>query len=227
MARSVSIIDYKVQQAEFFLGKLEECGYEFFPAQCYADAFVSACRSVTFSLQAVCQEITGFESWYGDEQRRIKADKLCAFFNNYRTASVHVGCTPVLAGAGSRGESHYFFMPTHDIPEVPEADVLTACRNYFTSIVGLVFRLYARFPTDLDDRWHYTKEHYDSKGLAIEDASESLGFPRTWATLDGSEVDLLHKWRTLRSTSTVGPQIQEIFHKYLNQVVEGPDDAKP
>lgn len=227
MARSVSIIDYKVQQAEFFLGKLEECGYEFFPAQCYADAFVSACRSVTFSVQAVCQEIEGFESWYGDEQRRMKADKLCAFFNNYRTSSVHVGCTPVLAGAGSRGESHYFFMPTHDIPEVPEADVVTACRDYFTSIVGLVFRLYARFPTDLDDRWHYTEKHFSSRGQSVEDAEEALGYPRGWTRLVGSETEIAERWKALRSFCTIGLQIQEIFHKYLNQVVEGPDDAKP
>jgi hypothetical protein len=227
MARSVSIIDYKVQQAEFFLSKLEECGYEFFSAQCYADAFVSACRSITFSVQAVCQVVTGFESWYAEEQQRMKSDKLYAFFNNYRTASVHVGCTPVLAGAGSRGESHYFFMPTQDIPQVPEVEVVTACRNYFTSVVGLVFRLYIRFPTELDDRWHYTKEHFDSKGLAIEDAFESLGFPRTWATLNSSELDLPNKWRVLRSTNAVGPQIQDIFQKYLGRVIEGPDDSKP
>jgi|SRR5581483_2294350 len=226
MARSVSIIDYKVQQAEFFLGRLEECGYEFFSAQCYADAFVSACRSITFSVQAVCQAIIGFESWYGDEQQRMKADKLCAFFNNYRTASVHVGCTPVLAGAGSRGESHYFFMPTHDISEVPEVDVVTACRNYFTSIVGLVFRLYIRFQTELDDRWHYTEQHFTSQGMAVEDAEEALGYPRGWTRINGSEEELFERWRILRKLHASGPVIQDIFQKYLNQVIEGPDENK-
>jgi hypothetical protein len=223
MARSVSIIDYKVQQAEFFLGKLEECVYEFFSAQCYADAFVSACRSVTFSVQAVCKEIDGFEQWYADEQARMKADRLCSFFHNYRTASVHVGCTPVLAGAGGRGEWHYFFMPTHDIPEVSEADVVTACRNYFTSIVGLVFRLYARFPTDLDDRWHYTEQHFSSRGQSVEDAEEAMGYPRGWTRLNGSENELVERWRILRKLHASGPVIQDLFQKYLNRTIEGPD----
>jgi hypothetical protein len=86
--------------------------------------------------------------------------------------------------------------------------------------------LYARFPTDLDDRWHYTKQHFDSKGLTIENALESLGFPRTWAALNGSEEDLHDNWRVLRNTNAVGPQIQEIFLKYLNQVIAGPDNPK-
>jgi hypothetical protein len=176
MSRSVSIIDYKVQQADFFLQKLDACGHEFFAAQCYADAFVSTCRSITFSVQAVCKEVSGFESWYAEEQNRMKTDVLCVFFNKYRTANVHVGETPVLAGAGKQGEIRFFFMPTQDIPDVPELDVVRACHAYFKSVVDLVFRLYARFPTDLDDRWHYTKQHFDSKGLTIEDALESLGF---------------------------------------------------
>lgn len=226
MARSVSIIDYKVQQAEFFLVKLEGCGYDFFAAQCYADAFVSACRSITFTVQAVCQGVSGFVDWYGEEQRGMKVDKLCAFFNNYRTASVHVGCTPVLAGAGGRGESHYFFMPTPDIPEVPEVDVLTACRQYFTTIIGLVFQLYVRFPTDLDDRWHYTAQHFTSRGMAIEDAEEALGYPRGWTRLNGSEEELVERWRILRKLHASGPVIQDIFQKYLNRAIDGPDESK-
>jgi hypothetical protein len=205
MPRSVSIIDYKVQQADFFLQKLEACGPEFFAAQCYADAFVSACRSITFSVQAVCKEVSGFESWYAEEQNRMKTNRLCVFFNNYRTASIHVGETPVLAGAGKQGEFHFFFMPTQDIPDVPESDVLHACHAYFKSIIDLVFRLYTRFPTDLDDRWHYTKQHFESRGLAVEDAEEAFGYPRGWTRLNGSEDELIDRWRILRKLHTSGP----------------------
>ena len=225
MARSVSIIDYKVQQADFFLGKLEECELDFFGAQCYADAFVSACRSVTFSVQSVCKEVPEFRSWYAEEQKRMKADYLCTFFNSYRTASIHVGETPVLAGTGRQGEHYYFFMPTKDIPNVPEADVVSACRDYFKGVVGLVYRLYVRFPTDLDDRWHFTAKHFTSRNLSIEDAEEALGYPRGWTHITGSEEELIKRWRLLRYTGTSGPVIQEIFYKYLNQVVDGPDDS--
>jgi hypothetical protein len=134
-----------------------------------------------------------------------------------------VGGTPVLAGAGKHGESRFFFMPTQDIPNVPELDVVSACRAYFKSVVDLVFRLYSRFPTDLDDRWHFTEQHFVPRGLSIEDAEEALGYPRGWTRINGSEAELNERWRVLRYSSTVGPQIQEIFHKYLNQVVGGPD----
>jgi hypothetical protein len=226
MPRSVSIIDYKVQQADFFLQRLAASGHEFFAAQCYADAFVSACRSITFSVQAVCKEISGFESWYAEEQNRMKADGLCVFFNNYRTANIHVGATPVLSTAGERGEYLFCFKPTQDIPNVPEQDVVSASNAYFKGVVDLVFRLYVRFPTDLDDRWHYTRKHYDSKGLSIEDALHSLGYPREWALLHGSEQELDDRWRLLRRTCTFGPEVQEIFHRYLNQAIEGPDERE-
>lgn len=227
MARSVSIIDYKVQQAEFFLEKLEGCGYEFFAAQCYADAFVSGCRSITFSVQAVCREVAGFEQWYAAEQGRMKVDTLCTFFNSYRTASIHIGDTPVRVGAGRSGESRYYFMATQDIRNVPEVDVVTACRDYFASIIGLVYRLYSSFPHDLDDRWHYTAHHFASRGLSVEDAEEALGFPRGWTRLNGSEEELVERWRLLRKFHTSGPVIQDIFQKYLNQVIEGPDLNNP
>ena len=162
-----------------------------------------------------------------EEQKRMKADGLCVFFNNYRTANIHVGGTPVLAGAGKQGESLFFFMPTQDIPNVPELDVVSACRAYFKSVVDLVFRLYVSFPSDLDDRWHYTKQHFDSKGLSIQDALLSLGYPAGWAPSHGSEQELDDQWRVLRNTNAVGPEIQEIFHKYLNRVVEGPDKLNP
>ena len=80
MARSASNIDYKVQQAEFFLRRLSEPNVGFFEAQCYADAFVAATRSVTFALQAVCSGIPGFSEWYYHQQSAMRADSLMRFF---------------------------------------------------------------------------------------------------------------------------------------------------
>lgn len=225
MARSVSIIDYKVKQADFFLGRLEESGYDFFAAQCFADAFASACRSITFSIQAVCKELTGFDSWYADEQVRLKTNPLSIFFNNYRSANIHVGGTAVLAGEVRHGEARFFFRPSPDLPTVPELDVVSACQVHFKDVVELVFRLYVRFPTELDDRWHYTKHHFSSRRLSIEDAEVALGYPRGWTRISGSEEELDERWRLLRYSETRGPEIQDIFHKYLARIVEGPDGS--
>lgn len=227
MPRSVSIIDYKIAQADFFLTKLDAVGHDFFAAQCYCDAFVSACRSVTFAVQSVCKDLNGFDSWYRVEQDKMRNDSLLRFFHDYRTISNHIGQTPVLGGFSDpqrRGSIRLTFLPTGDLPKPPEIDVHGACVEYFTKTLDLVFRLYERFPADLDDRWHYTQEHFSRLGFCIEDAEEALGFPRGWTSISGTEEELLERWRLLRRTETIGPQIQEAFHRYLGRVFLGPDD---
>jgi hypothetical protein len=226
MGRSVSLVDYKVQQAEFFFEKLLLAECDFFAFQCYSDAFVAACRSITFAIQSVCKEVVGFEQWYAEEQGRMKLDPLFEFFKAYRTASVHIGDTPVRSFSRSHGESRYFFIPTQDISRVPEIEVAAACRSYFSNIVGLVFRLYIRFRTDLDDRWYYTSDHFSSRGMSFEDALESLGYPRDWITRASDESESAEQWRLLRKFHTSGPVIQDIFLRYLSQTIEGPDEIQ-
>jgi len=224
MARSISLLDQKVAQADFFLEKLIECRFEFFEARCYADAFTSAARSVTFAMQAISKEVVGFESWYSGEQGRMKADPICRFFNSYRTANIHFGSTPVSAGTWGNGTARFFFLPSQDIPEVPDQDVVTCCQSYFRTVVDLVFRMYKTFPFEFDDRWHYTRESFESRGLSIEDAEESLGFPRAWTRITGSEEEQIDRWKLLRRR-TSGPEIQNVFQKHLNLIVKGPDDS--
>ena len=57
MSRSVSLLDYKVEQAGFFLEKLSAAKESFVGTQCYSDAFVSACRSITFAMQAAAPRL--------------------------------------------------------------------------------------------------------------------------------------------------------------------------
>jgi hypothetical protein len=228
MARSISILDDKVMQADFFLEKLTGCRFEFFEARCYADAFTSAARSITFSMQAICAKVKDFEPWYAGEQERLKSDSACRFFNRYRTASIHIGDTPVSIASSRDGKALFFFRPTQDIPEVPEADVVTCCRTYFRTVVEVVFRMYKRFPFEFDDRWHYTREHFEARGLSILDALREFGYPKEWEEAGSKAgIGIDDQWRLLRRQQTSGPVIQDIFQKYLNMVVKGPDDTAP
>lgn len=207
-------MDYKVSQASFFLHQLSEVGYDFFAAQCYCDAFASACRSVTFAVQAVCKGIDGFDHWYQQEQDHMRHDSILRFFHNYRNVSNHIGDTPVMGGATDHrkpGTIRLVFLASDDLPNVPGADVYTACSEYFAKVLDLVYRLYQRFATELDDRWPYTREHYGTLGLSIEDAEEALGFPRGWTEVEGTEDELAERWFHLRRTQAIGPQIQEVF----------------
>lgn len=54
MSRSFGLVDYKVQEAEYFLLELKRLGkgLKFRGIRFCASAFVSAARSVTFAMQA-------------------------------------------------------------------------------------------------------------------------------------------------------------------------------
>lgn len=102
MARSISIVEYKVAQTHFYLSCIKDAGLNFFAAQCYTDAFVSAARSITFSMQAVLSDISLFKQWYKQKQDRLKRDPLAIFFNSYRVASIHIGETLIQGGVGGK-----------------------------------------------------------------------------------------------------------------------------
>lgn len=228
MARSASNIDYKTQQAEFFLRRLSEPNVGFFEAQCYADAFVAATRSVTFALQSVCSAIPGFAQWYSQQRAAMRADSLMRFFHDYRTSSVHMGDSPTRAGSSRRDSNGrlcflYYFLPIQDIPSPPATDVASACREYFCRTLRVVLECYRQFPHHLDDRWHFTPEHFQSLGLTVEDAEEAMGFPRGWTSVgEASPEQILERWRLLIRHNCVGCQIGGLFHEYLGETFDGP-----
>lgn len=226
-SRSISIVDYKVAQTEYFLSRVDVDGYDIFAVQCNCDAFATAARSITFAVQAVCRGIPGFDEWYAVEQEAMKECPLCRFFNDYRRISNHIGESPIKGGYSdpqSPGRIRHLFVSSPDLLNIPEPDVVKACSAYFSKCVDLVYRLYTIFRNELDERWYFTRENYGAKGLSIEDAEEALGFPRGWTRLNGSEEELRERWQVLQRTQTIGPQIQHIFQKYVGKMVAGPDD---
>ncbi len=106
MSRSFSIVDYKVRQAEFFLQKIQQAELDFFAAQCFTDAFVSAAQSVTFALQAVCGNIPGFKLWYANQQESLRGDTLAQFFKKYRDVSIHIRDTVIRGGSIRQGQGN-------------------------------------------------------------------------------------------------------------------------
>ena len=227
MARSISIVEYKVRQARFFLERIANSGFDMFAAQCYFDAFASSARSITFSMQSVISEVPGFVNWYEDQQSNLKEDSISRFFNQYRRVSTHIGDT-VLRSAGTCKDDSghrvmkYYFLPIKDLAEVPEQDVLSVCKLYFKKLLGIVFDLFIAFRCQLDDGWYYTKENFDSMGKTIEDAEQELGFPRGWTCVDTAYSES-ERWAVLRRTQTVGCQLNDLFLRYLEKQVEGPD----
>lgn len=79
----------KLLEAEYFLGALAcsngaELRYNL-------NAFLSACRSVTFVLQKSMAPVDGFKPWYAARQAEMRADAAMGFFLELRNISQHEG----------------------------------------------------------------------------------------------------------------------------------------
>lgn len=229
MSRSVSVLEYKVQQARFLLHEASKSTLNPFAAQCYFDAFAGAARSITFAVQSVLSDLPGFSDWYKAYQNSLRADPICQFFNQYRRISVHIG--DAIVGGASRWrdddgvlKTRYYFVPTQDLRDVPSEDVSSICETYFVTLLGLVYECMVHFKCQLDDRWYFTAAYFRSLNKVIEDAEEELGFPRGWTAV-GDGLTEADRWRLLRKTQAIGCQLNELFSHYLGKTIMGPDDG--
>lgn len=226
MARSFSLVDSKLTEADFFLEKIAECGFEWFSLRCYVSAFIASARSVTFALQAVLNDQEGFKDWYTRRQELLKKDATARFFHEFRTINQHVGDNLVSAGSGGPDSPMlYWFMPTPDVATVPDEDVLSACRKYMLTITSLIFDCYIAFGPHIDAHQYYTAEHFDRIGKTVEDAEEEIGFPRGWTDI-GDPDSLPHRWSLLRR-QVAGCEVNHIFEKYLGRVTPQPAEPPP
>ena len=231
MVRSISIVEYKVQQAHFFLERLELSDLDFFAVQCFTDAFASACRSITLAMQAVINEVPGLKDWYSPRMDSLKQDRVSAFFKAYRTASIHIGDTVVRGATSRRGvdgepQRRYFFVAIPEVPQVPSEDVVAICKSHFTNLLSLVYDTFSTFLCQLDDRWYFTEDHFQSMGKSFDDAIAEVGYPHQWAAA-AAVLSESAKWHALRSTQTIGCQLNPLFERYLGKAIPGPDDVTP
>ena len=153
-----------------------------FAAQCYTDAFAASARSVTLALQAVAGKIDGFAEWYAAQQNSLKQNKLARFFVEYRNVSSKIGDTVVRAGGSHRRSDgkqviHHYFLPIHDLQQVPEEDVVTICKRHMKTLLQLVFDAMTEFKYELDDRWYFTEDNFQRMGKTFRGCSNGAWFP--------------------------------------------------
>jgi len=224
--RSFSLVDHKVAEAEFFLRKIRDSALDFFALRCFVSAFVASARSITFSLQSVLSGADGFMEWYSGHQEKLRADPTARFFHEFRTASQHVGDN--LVGGGAGGPCRvvtYWFCVSGDVASVPDEDVVTACDQYFRTLLEIVFDCYLKFGVRIDAHQRYTAEYYASIGKTVEDAEEEFGMPRGWTEI-GDPASIPYRWQVLRDQST-GCEISHLFETYLGKRVPYPERLPP
>lgn len=235
MSDSFSLVENKIQETEYFLDRLQESKRLSFDASCFFSAFVSASRSVTFSVQAVMEGVDGFEGWYEVARRALKSDPLASYFVEVRNDVVHKGMNPLnkvtldhLRESLSRqlrfnDDSHVLVIPDASRQEgTALADALPVCRAYFISLLSLIYECYLEFRTVVDPRWYFTKENFVDVGKTLDDALVELGFPSSWLsnTIPESEA-----WKVLRRQQPPCA-LNSVFHEYLGKVIADPDEAE-
>ena len=134
MSRSFGIVENKINETAFFLEKIreEESSYHFDEPQFYLSAFMSACRSITFALQASLSDLSGFMEWYELKQNELKKNRLARFFLISRNESQKIGFFPIGGGSsytdknGNHKMKFYFQqLAQTENNYTPEEDVLT------------------------------------------------------------------------------------------------------
>lgn len=219
--RSFGLVDHKMAEAEFFLIKIPACGFNFFDVRCYVSAFISSMRSVTFSIQASLRGIEGFDDWYKQSQARLRKDSLARFFNEFRRVNQHIGDNLIKRGETNQGNMLCFFVPTSDIRQVPQEDVATACKNYFVTILSIVYECYIQFGPNIDAQQRYTADYFEKIGKTVEDAEEEVGLQRGWTDI-GDPTTTPYRWQSLRDR-VGGCEINPLFRKYLNRSTPSPE----
>lgn len=218
MSRSFGLVDYKVQEAEYFLLELKRLGQGFNlgAIQFCASAFVSAARSVTFAMQSSLKGNARFDAWYERQQEKLRGDPLARFFHDFRTVTQHIGVNVVGAGIhGADGTFHYF-VACPDLPIVPEQDVVSACEAYFVAILQLVHDCYVEMGPVVNGQLYYTEANFACMGRSIEDAEEELGLPRKWTDIGRPDLQA-YRWELLRRQAD-GCLIDEQFMKWLGKL---------
>ncbi len=216
MSKSFELVDHKVAEADFFIEKLCEAGLDLFSARCYFNAFVSASRSITFSLQAVMKDISGFNDWYQEVQDSLQNNQLARFFVRARNVTQKVGGHPVNGGyvKAHDGSSSLVFTSSQEFPHVPSQDVASACKDYLSFLVDIILVCYEKFGKIIDPEMYYTEEAFAERGLTIDDADEeAFGF-RGWT--QAPDVPTEARWQMIRDYMT-GCEIDHLFEKYTKR----------
>ncbi len=157
-SRPVERILDKLAEARFFYARFSPCG-DVEKAQFYFSAFLSAARSVSFTVQAVCKPMPGFDQWYATEQAVLRASAVSKYLLGLRNETQKVGLAPVhYRGVKTRmsrsGRFHcqliYRLVALDDGHQPPVDDARAAAAEYLSLLGAVVGRCYDQFRATLD-----------------------------------------------------------------------------
>jgi hypothetical protein len=158
MPRPYDRVLTKLDEARFFFARFANTS-NVRQAEFYFDAFLTAARSITFTLQAVCAHLPNFNAWYAVEQAALAADPMTRFLVDLRNETQKVGLVPVhRSGVGTRlsrgGRFHcqvaYRLAALDGGTAPPAGEVRAACQEHLHHLAQVVDRCYVQYAADVD-----------------------------------------------------------------------------
>ncbi len=217
-SRGFYFVESKVKEADYFLDMLE--GKKGSPDEFsfILNAFASAARSITFSLQSVMSHYPSFEEWYQPRQQQLKENKLAKFFVDLRNFTQKVGCAPIMHTGtlkNAKAFRYALFFPSEHLESIPPGDIVRLAQEYFISILTIIKQCYEDYSEYVDPRIVFTIEGLSKLGWSIEDLEESCGLPRGWTDINENIPNKSQeRLRVLKSEYQKEEEMEYYFKKY-------------
>lgn len=195
MPNNFSIVENKLFETDFFLDKMKECSKSlgnFSHAEYYFSAFLSSSRSITFSLQVAFSKIEGFDKWYEEKQRVLKASELAKFFKDARDNSIHKGKSHLNIGRISgNGETDYFYADIGEYKFSPKEDMVSASEKYIKLILKIISDFFNDFGDYVNPRIYYSMEKLKERGQTVQDLEMEVWGYKKWTGFGLTEEESL------------------------------------
>lgn len=188
----------KLLEAEYFLSGIASASGD--ELRYNLNAFLSACRSVSFYLQKSMASVPEFKVWYANRQTEMRADPAMGFFLELRNISQHEGPVSIVGGSTMRppGRTNRFAGNRESIPEALIGVTLTrACADQLIRIAGLVLAFRRAFPHESCLHEAFSEAGMARLGFTLEDVSVLLGLPPGFVDV-ADEIPVSEKLRILR-----------------------------
>jgi hypothetical protein len=146
----IHIVSFKIGEADYFLTQLkkthswdEEYNFIF-------SAYVSALRSITFTLQFVMKKYPNFNEWYEIRQERLRKSDLAKSFVTFINHAQKTGIIPIAKERsffeGIFYDTDQFYIPTNsEIKNVPSGSVIELSEQCLIEILEIIDECYKDF----------------------------------------------------------------------------------
>ncbi len=218
----IHIVSHKIGEADYFLDELKLTHPHESKFNYIFSAYVSALRSITFTLQYVMTKYPGFDDWYKLRQDKLRSSKLAKAFVEFRNQAQKTGIIPIAPERSLFEGIFYtttqFYIPTNsELKEVPDGNVIELSEKCLVEVLTIVAECYKDFDIYIDPRVLFTERGIIGLNWTIEDVEEFVSFPRGYTDIDFEDENLSNTEIRLNSLRQYGGDetLQVFLDKYL------------